>query len=180
MSAGRTTVAHGAAWCAFLALVFVGLKATDVSATGKMGVAGLGHRVCHTPIEIVEARQRPRLACADDIPVWANKVLQGDRLVCARGANLSGCVRWPHGMTSAMRLLVELPLLLNDVTVAELVQLPGVGPSLAQRIVDTRANLGGFVQVDDLKRVRGIGPALMGRLRPMVSVTRGPYVANGV
>jgi len=54
----------------------------------------------------------------------------------------------------------------NKAVDAELALLPGLGPSLAQRIVDDRAAYGPFKSVDDLDRVRGIGKAIVERLRP--------------
>lgn len=46
---------------------------------------------------------------------------------------------------------------INTASVAELQQLNGVGPSLAQRIVDDRKANGAFSTIEDLKRVSGIG-----------------------
>src|SRR5262249_50317318 len=53
---------------------------------------------------------------------------------------------------------------------AELLQLPGVGPSLAERIEGHRREHGPFRRVEDLAAVRGIGPAMLERLRPLVCV----------
>jgi competence protein ComEA len=49
----------------------------------------------------------------------------------------------------------------------ELVQLPGIGPTLAQRIVEARQTDGPFLDHNDLRRrVRGIGPKTLEKLRP--------------
>ena len=48
--------------------------------------------------------------------------------------------------------------------------LPGVGPAIARRIVESRAAEGPFPTVDALDRVKGIGPRTVERLRPFVSV----------
>jgi competence protein ComEA len=79
-----------------------------------------------------------------------------------------------HGGLS--RRMVEIdqaePLTANfqvDINTAdwpELVQLPGIGPTLAKRIVETRQKDGPFVKHDDLRRVRGIGPKKMESIRP--------------
>lgn len=56
---------------------------------------------------------------------------------------------------------VNLSLIQIDVNSAEsreLALLPGVGPVLANRIVENRVRLGPFRRVDDLGRVHGIGP----------------------
>jgi competence protein ComEA len=62
------------------------------------------------------------------------------------------------------------PLDLNRATPADLMQLPGVGPVLARRIVETRESAGRFGTVDDLGGVRGLGRARLERLRPFLSV----------
>ena len=58
---------------------------------------------------------------------------------------------------------------LNTADAATLDTLPGIGPVLAQRIVEQRASHA-FTSVDELVDVPGIGPALLERLRPLVRV----------
>jgi competence protein ComEA len=48
----------------------------------------------------------------------------------------------------------------------ELATLPGVGQKLAERIVESREQEGLFADVDDLRRVRGIGARTLETLRP--------------
>lgn len=62
------------------------------------------------------------------------------------------------------------PVNLNTATAADLDALPGVGPVIAQRIVDWRTQNGGFTSVDDLGEVSGIGDATLSKLRPLVTV----------
>jgi competence protein ComEA len=62
------------------------------------------------------------------------------------------------------------PLDLNRATLADLMRLPGVGPVLARRIVETRDAVGRFGAVDDLVTVRGVGRMKLERLRPFVGV----------
>lgn len=59
---------------------------------------------------------------------------------------------------------------LNSAQVADLDRLPGIGPVLAQRIVDWRTEHGRFSTVDELAEVRGIGPSLLADLRAVVRV----------
>ena len=59
---------------------------------------------------------------------------------------------------------------LNRATLADLIRLPGVGPVLARRILETRQTVGRFAGVDDLVGVRGVGRAKLDRLRPFVGV----------
>ena len=62
------------------------------------------------------------------------------------------------------------PIDLNTATLAELETLPGVGPVLAQRIVDWRTEHGEFATVDQLSDVPGIGDARLAQLRDLVQV----------
>jgi competence protein ComEA len=62
----------------------------------------------------------------------------------------------------------------NAAPEAELDRRPGVGPSLAAAIVAERVAGGGFRRVEELDRVRGIGPAMLERLRPHVEVGPAP------
>jgi competence protein ComEA len=62
------------------------------------------------------------------------------------------------------------PVNLNSADLAQLDTLPGVGPVLAQRILDWRADHGRFTSVDELGEVSGIGDRLLAQLTPKVSV----------
>lgn len=59
---------------------------------------------------------------------------------------------------------------LNTATLADLETLPGIGPALAQRILDYREKNGGFRAVEDLLEVPGIGPKKFEELRDHVAV----------
>ncbi|MBI5855826.1 MAG: ComEA family DNA-binding protein [Nitrospirae bacterium] len=60
----------------------------------------------------------------------------------------------------------------NRATAEELQRLPGIGPVLAQAVLQDRATRGRFRSVEDLKRVKGIGTKRLERLRPLVVVSR--------
>jgi competence protein ComEA len=57
------------------------------------------------------------------------------------------------------------PISLSSATVAQLDTLDGIGPTLAQRIVQYREAHGGFRSVDELKQVEGIGEKRFAALR---------------
>jgi competence ComEA-like helix-hairpin-helix protein len=64
------------------------------------------------------------------------------------------------------------PLDLNSATVAQLQQLPGVGPGTAQEIVKFREKSGPFQRVEDLLAIHGISKIKLEKLRPYVTVRR--------
>jgi competence protein ComEA len=59
---------------------------------------------------------------------------------------------------------------LNTADATALDSLPGVGPVLAQRILDWRAQHGRFSSVDELGEVTGIGDKILSQIRPKVRV----------
>lgn len=59
---------------------------------------------------------------------------------------------------------------INTAGADELEKLPGVGPSLAQSIIDYRKRNGPFSSVEELDNVSGIGPAKLGSLRDLVTL----------
>ena len=59
---------------------------------------------------------------------------------------------------------------LNTASAADLDGLPGIGATLAERIIEFRATNGPFKTVDDLRNVKGIGPALFAKIAPLVGV----------
>jgi len=59
---------------------------------------------------------------------------------------------------------------LNSATAADLEALPGIGPVLAQRIVDYREQHGPFRAVTDLQKVSGIGAKTYASLEPLITV----------
>jgi competence protein ComEA len=61
------------------------------------------------------------------------------------------------------------PLDLNSASLDQLETLPGVGPVLAQHIVDWRTAHGGFTSTDQLNDVPGIGDVKFAALQPLVT-----------
>ena len=63
------------------------------------------------------------------------------------------------------------PINVNTAPPNALEALPGIGPALSERIATYRTTQRPFQHVDELNRVRGIGPKTLATLRPMVRVT---------
>jgi len=57
---------------------------------------------------------------------------------------------------------------INAAPASELSLLPGIGYELANRIVENRESYGPFRSIEDLNRVRGIGPKTLTQIEPMV------------
>jgi competence protein ComEA len=73
-----------------------------------------------------------------------------------------------RGGRSSHKLQPGQTLDVNTASETELTSLPGVGPSLARRIVEYRTANGPFQTVDDLQNVSGIGPAKFDRMAPFI------------
>ena len=63
------------------------------------------------------------------------------------------------------------PVNLNTATAEQLATIPGVGPKMAERIIDYRQKNGGFKKVEDLMNVRGIGEKSFLKMKALITVT---------
>ncbi|HSN91168.1 MAG TPA: helix-hairpin-helix domain-containing protein [Anaeromyxobacteraceae bacterium] len=76
----------------------------------------------------------------------------------------------PRPLSDEERLLIGRPLDPNRAGAEALAFVPGIGPGLARAVVDDREAHGPFQGVEDLVRVRGIGPKRLERARPWLEV----------
>jgi competence protein ComEA len=99
---------------------------------------------------------------------WAVAVLVGTGLLAvaswwvSQGGLRGRAIEFDGAPPQSIPYVVDV----NSATWPELAQLPGIGETLARRIVDSREQDGPFSDPKDLRRVRGIGPKTLQRLRP--------------
>jgi len=74
------------------------------------------------------------------------------------------------GSAQAETATANAPVDLNRATAEQLETLPGIGAVKAAAILAVRDTKGGFQSMDELEAVRGIGPALVKKLRPLVVI----------
>lgn len=97
----------------------------------------------------------------------ARRVVDGEQILV--GVPGGGAAAGPVGGPAAGAPPAG-PVDLNSATVDQLLQLPGVGPVLAQRIIDFRTRNGGFRSVEQLREVNGIGERRFADLKDQVRV----------
>ncbi|MFC8344766.1 helix-hairpin-helix domain-containing protein [Streptomyces sp. NPDC057280] len=106
----------------------------------------------------------------------ARFLVDGEQVVVGAPAGAAGAAAGAAGVAggaagsggSAPGAGPAVPFSLNTATVDQLDTLPGVGPVLAQHIVDYRTQHGGFRSVDELREVNGIGERRFADLRNLV------------
>jgi competence protein ComEA len=91
----------------------------------------------------------------------ARRVVDGEQV-------LVGIAGGPPGTTAGSAAAALLDL--NTATAEQLDGLPGIGPVLAERIVDWRTEHGRFGSVDQLREVPGIGESKYAQVKAKVSV----------
>jgi competence protein ComEA len=79
------------------------------------------------------------------------------------------------GSTAAMAAAEKndgdtVPVDLNSATREQLMQIKGIGPSLADRIIEFRKENGPYRRVEDILKVRGIGEKSLSKLKPYLKV----------
>ena len=78
----------------------------------------------------------------------------------------------PAGGTWDQALAAAQQVDVNTATVAQLERLPGIGPILAQRIIEERQAGGLFRTPADLRRVKGLGRATMREIVPFLIMSK--------
>ena len=76
--------------------------------------------------------------------------------------------RTPTARTSAT---ASTPVNLNTASAAQLEAIPGVGPAMAERIIQYREKNGSFKKIEDLMNVRGVGEKSFLKMKALITVT---------
>ena len=92
------------------------------------------------------------------------------RSASPRGTSTGRSGRHSSSRGGSHKLSTGQTLDINTATESELTQLPGVGPSLARRVVEYRTANGPFQMADDLQNVSGIGPSKFAKMEPFIRV----------
>ena len=78
-------------------------------------------------------------------------------------------IRQNHDDSSReLNFLVDL----NNARESEVLQLPGIGPTLAARIVEHREDIAPFEDAADLQKIRGIGPKKLAAISPYIHISK--------
>lgn len=111
------------------------------------------------------ARELPQLS--DQLPEGCRQIVlePGTRIHFRIGGGTQerNCSVSP--VSERCRYLLGIPLNVNRAGAEELVLLPGVGPALAERILELRESIGGFSSPDDILRVPGIGRKVLKKMQ---------------
>lgn len=104
----------------------------------------------------------------------SDQILFGVACVAALVAMTAYCTKLSHWGAEPIELerlpehVLDFKIELNSATWVEWTQLPGIGPVLAHRIVDEREERGPYRNIDELRRVKGIGPKRLDAMRPFI------------
>jgi len=84
-----------------------------------------------------------------------------------------------HAQSAPAPAAEKATLNLNAATVEQLATLPGIGPKVAERILEYRTKNGGFKKIEDLMNVKGIGEKSFLKIKPLVSVAKPDKTSGG-
>lgn len=84
-----------------------------------------------------------------------------------------------HRVQPTQQTVAKTPLDVNTADRTELLQIPGVGPSLADAILTHRSTFGPFQSLDELDAVHGIGGKTLDKLRPWLAIDPKAEVNSG-
>lgn len=114
--------------------------------------------------------QLPSITVAKSSPPRAKKITSSAKVATHSAIPHATTPSGKESKKIAPEYLAQHPININTATAAELQELPGIGPAMAEKIISYRQENGGFQAPDDLRNVKGIGDKKMEKLQPLVSV----------
>jgi comEA protein len=104
-------------------------------------------------------------------------------LQCARAAKLSILILLCNLAFTTPALYASkkppiAPVNINSASAAELQQVPGIGPSTAEKILQMRKSYGAFKSVNDLLAIRGIGKKRLDKMRKYLTAGKSATKNN--
>ncbi|MFF3329640.1 helix-hairpin-helix domain-containing protein [Streptomyces sp. NPDC002888] len=144
-----------------------------VDVSGKVREPGIHHLPAGSRVaDALRAAGGVRPGTNTDSLNRARFLVDGEQVIVGGPAAAPGAGPGPAGAGPAAGApggaAPATPVSLNTATVDQLDTLPGVGPVLAQHIIDYRTRHGGFRSVDELREVNGIGERRFADLRNLV------------
>ena len=145
----------------------------------SLAEAILGHRQVHGKFSTVDDLNGVKgigAKTVEKVRPWVNVVDdRGESIIATDAEKLERkpiarpAVASPRESNSAKLRAGDAPLNPNTASETELQRLPGVGPVMSQRIVETRERAA-FKTIEDLRKVRGIGAKTLENLRPYLII----------
>jgi competence protein ComEA len=143
-----------------------------VDIEGKVGKPGVLHLPAGSRVMDAITAAGGALPGTDLLPLNQARVLNDGEQLIVGISSTPGSVTVPSALAahagSRGKIPPSAPVHLNTATADQLEQLPGVGPALAQRILDWRTQHGRYDSVGELQQVHGLGPTKFGALRQWV------------
>ena len=105
-------------------------------------------------------------------PVVIEPVASASQSASASSAQVQGLLSDPSAEPPPAQIRAKAPpaaaISINTSDQAALETLPGIGPALAGRILQLRAQRGGFQRIEELMDVKGIGPKTFAKMAPFL------------
>lgn len=147
-----------------------------VEVTGAVRAAGVYALPRNSRVQDAIAAAGGLAADADASTVrQARELVDGERVLVPARADpkLTPAGQGGPGSAGEARAVAgfpRFPIPINTASMAELEELPGIGPKTAQAIVDYRSAHGPFVSIEDILQVKGIGEVTLGRIRGLITL----------
>jgi competence protein ComEA len=150
-------------------LAFVALTCT---AFGSAVTFGIDHLNTPKPIIIsgaldAQPQQQFLNVTSGSSTISQDPQIPGNSVTISSGGRTAGR---SHNERSSSKKIPTSIIHLNSATAEQLEELPGVGPSTAQRILNFRSQSGGFQSVNELGDVPRLGAKKLAKIMPYVAL----------